>query len=253
MRKIPIALILAAVFTAAVTVYITVRVLWITSFNPAYVTWNGTNYIITTSGASPWYTFGPMRIVTTNVTTLNTITGVGYASGDAWYSSGDVGIAIVNFPSMPNATAIQTRSGVYVYKWNSKNFVLVYGKSTTSGGTSGYIIFVYKPVATYGSLWLFIPATQADISGIVSSICSMSPFVTAGTAIVQAQDNNYACPIASWGSGGLSSMIKTGQVTISAGTVLGSVSYYSYSWGAIEQFPVYWTAGSANIVGAPLG
>jgi len=252
MRKIPIPLIAAAVFLSAVTIYITITIQTILSYDPTYVNFNGTNYIVTVSGSSPYDTFPPMYINVVNISQVYTVTSIGYGSSDTWYtcqaSGCDIGLTIVNFPSMPNATALNPKSGVYVYKMNTGNVVLVYGTATTSGGTSGYIIWPYVLVATSGSEYFFILATQAQTPA--STICSMSPFSTAGTAVIQARDAYYVCPTASWSSG-TSSLVKTGYVSVGAGTSLGYKEIYSYSWGSIILHPWYYTTSSAYIVGKP--
>ena len=254
MRKFPIPLVIAAVFTTAVTIVIIINIQTILSYDPTRVTWNGTNYIVTVSGSSPYDTFPPMYIVTTNVSTVYTVTKIGYGSSDAWYScpaSGcDIGLTIVNFPSMPNNTQLSLRSGVGVENIGH-NIVIIYGTATTSGGTSGYIIFPYILVGYSGQEYFFILATESQVSSYVSSICSQSPFSTAGTAVIQTRDPaTYTCPLASWSSG-TSSLISTGQVSISAGTSLGYKNIYSFSWGQVITHPWYYVTSSAYIVGKP--
>jgi len=241
-------LIVASLFLTVVAIYITINVKFILSYDPTYVTFNGTNYIVTVSGSSPYDTFPPMYINVANISQVYTVTSIGTKSSDTWYTCQaggcDIGLTIVNFPSMPNATALNPKSGVYVYKMNTGNVVLVYGTATTKG-KSYYFVWPYVLVATYGPGYFFVLTTQAQTPA--SAICAVFPL---NTVIIQARDAYYSCSSGSWTSG-TSSLVKTGAVAIAAGGTLGYKEVYSYSWGTIILHPWYYTTSSAYIVGEP--
>ena len=248
MRMVPMPLVAAGVFLAAVVIYITINVQFILSYDPTYVTFNGTNYIVTVSGSSPYDTFPPMYISTTNIAQVYTVTSIGSKSTDTWYTCQtggcDIGLTIINFPSMPNATAINPKSSIYVFKMNIGNVVLVYGTASTKS-KSYTLVWPYVLVATYGSEYFFILATQSQTP--TSYICAVFPTTT---VIIQARGAYYSCSTNSWTSG-TSSLITTGTVSVGAGTSLGYKEVYSYSWGTIILHPWYYVTSSASIVGKP--
>ena len=252
--RIPIPLLLAAlVATSAVVVYIYITVSPILSYDPTYVTFNGTHYIVNTGSTVPYGIFPPMVVTYTSVSSVSTVTRIAsYSSTDPWYSCPaagcDIHPTILNFDNMPKATKYTLRTNVFIVRLNGKpDVVVLWENAKNSLGSTIPYGHPFIRATTVGGVSIFRWATKAEVTGYEAEICSYIQVANAGI-IVTRDGQYYSCYSKRWSSGYYWTTV--GTISIAVGP-LGYYNRYDFTGFSVITHPTYWAA-SAYIAGKPL-
>ncbi|AAU25976.1 hypothetical protein TTSV1_gp26 [Thermoproteus tenax spherical virus 1] len=247
--RIPIPLILAAVFTAAVTIVIVVSIKYVYSYNPKYVTFNGTTYTVVAPAVTTDFVIGgKLTVVSANVTSITYIDHIGDSSSYSGYTKYHALAASIG--QIPSGTGYQLGTAKF-YVYNNSGLVLTVFQVYNSATGSAYsAAFVWKVAATAGSEYLFTLASQSDVSGKESTICSIENSLIGSANWIVVVGNWYSCSLGSW-STGWPTRIYTGTLSISPGSTIGGYNLYDFGSFKIIMGYFFMTNAASNIVLTP--
>lgn len=224
--RFPIPLVIAIVFLTAVVVIINVNIKVVTSFDPEYVTFNGTHYIYNAAAAPPPGAILPYGTIqdVSGVTSITQILGWGTAGGSCNQFTYFVP-TVKGWDNVPigSVVSFSVPAGAAYFYRHDVNTLSIYCVIQTATGAKYHYNILYKNHTKIGDFTIFRMAKKGEVT--TSQMCDEPSGLPHIIVYAVLRGERYDCTTASYTTYGTP---NTQTITPQVGTKLGT--YYVVSW-----------------------